>query len=245
VENRRDRTANDFYLIKYFDKMKKIRILNIVFDNVIEPYQLSNFRSSIIQSVGIEHDLFHNHKKNDTYNYRYPLIQYKLFSLHDKIHPIIFCIEEGIEEINFLFDNTNLTLKIGNAVENLIVQSVNVKVHNIQVWENNFNYHIHKWQALNPKSYQRYITLESEDEKILFLEKNMLKHLYTLLNNFGISLKKKIFLKIKKIKNLSWISYKGTKILTFSIDFETNISLPEFIGVGKGISLGFGVIRQR
>jgi len=33
-------------------------------------------------------------------------------------------------------------------------------------------------------------------------------------------------------------------MLAFNIEFKTNVFLPNFIGLGKGVSIGFGTIKQ-
>jgi hypothetical protein len=35
---------------------------------------------------------------------------------------------------------------------------------------------------------------------------------------------------------------KGVKRLSFTLDFEVNVSLPEYIGLGKNTSFGYGTI---
>lgn len=41
------------------------------------------------------------------------------------------------------------------------------------------------------------------------------------------------------------MEYKGVKVLSFGIGFKTDLSLPEWIGLGKGNSVGWGVLRRR
>ena len=56
--------------------MKKIRYLEVTFENDIEPWEVPAFRGAIIATAGKEHVLFHNHD-DDKFRYSYPLIQYK------------------------------------------------------------------------------------------------------------------------------------------------------------------------
>ncbi|MFW5721489.1 MAG: CRISPR-associated endonuclease Cas6 [Bacteroidota bacterium] len=41
------------------------------------------------------------------------------------------------------------------------------------------------------------------------------------------------------------ITYKDVKHQTFDVSFKTNIFLPEYIGLGKGVSIGFGTVKTR
>jgi len=40
------------------------------------------------------------------------------------------------------------------------------------------------------------------------------------------------------------MNYKEQQMQAFTLVFRTNISLPNFIGLGKGSSVGFGVIKE-
>jgi len=38
--------------------------------------------------------------------------------------------------------------------------------------------------------------------------------------------------------------YKGVEMTGFTGSFRVNMQIPEYIGIGKGVSQGFGVIRR-
>ena len=52
-----------------------------------------------------------------------------------------------------------------------------------------------------------------------------------------------IQVKITKIKELKMLEFKHKKMLAFSVNFSCNVSLPDFVGLGKGASIGFGVVK--
>ncbi|MCB0573045.1 MAG: hypothetical protein KDC61_00560, partial [Saprospiraceae bacterium] len=45
-------------------------------------------------------------------------------------------------------------------------------------------------------------------------------------------------------KDERWIGYKGVKVLAFSLEFSCNVALPDYIGLGKGCSSGWGVLKR-
>jgi hypothetical protein len=51
--------------------------------------------------------------------------------------------------------------------------------------------------------------------------------------------------KITKMISEKFVEYKGVKVLGFSLEFKTSLSLPEWIGLGKGSGVGFGVVRRQ
>jgi hypothetical protein len=53
---------------------------------------------------------------------------------------------------------------------------------------------------------------------------------------------KQISLRIDKIVSEKQVPYKKTRLSGFDIEFRTNVFLPDFVGLGKGVSLGFGTV---
>ena len=74
--------------------MKKLRVLDIEFENEIQPWEVPAFRGAVIESAGRKNILFHNHKR-DKFVYSYPLIQYKRIGKK----PHLVCIDDGVDEI--------------------------------------------------------------------------------------------------------------------------------------------------
>lgn len=38
------------------------------------------------------------------------------------------------------------------------------------------------------------------------------------------------------------VTNKGVKLMAFDAEFKTNMSLPDYVGIGKNASIGFGVV---
>jgi len=50
--------------------------------------------------------------------------------------------------------------------------------------------------------------------------------------------------KLQEIKGEKHIEYKNVFHLTFSMNFTCNLSIPNYVGLGKGVSVGFGIVKQ-
>jgi hypothetical protein len=48
---------------------------------------------------------------------------------------------------------------------------------------------------------------------------------------------------IQNLKEERWVDYKRVKVLAYSLEFTCNIALPDYIGIGKGCSTGWGVVK--
>ena len=51
--------------------------------------------------------------------------------------------------------------------------------------------------------------------------------------------------KITAIEDPRVVMYKGVKLMSFDAEFKTNVSIPDYVGLGKGVSLGMGMVVRR
>ena len=61
----------------------------------------------------------------------------------------------------------------------------------------------------------------------------------------GIHFDSEISCKITDIENTTLLRYKNVKMMAFDVEFKTNVSLPDYIGLGKGASTGFGMVARK
>lgn len=217
--------------------LKKIRILQVVFENEIQPWEVAAFRGAVIATAGKQHVLFHNHK-DDKFLYSYPLIQYKQVDRK----PMLMSIDQGIEEIHHFFEKMQMGIMLGDRQYELKIDKLNMNQFNMQVWDKMWEYRIQNWLALNKENYVKYQSLESMVDKIQQLESTLKGNILSFAKGIDWSIEKEIKLQIKNMQEPRSISYKGNKLTAFNLVFSTNVFLPNFIGLGKGASSGFGVI---
>ena len=225
--------------------MKKLRLLSVSFDTEIQPYELPAFRGALAAKVGLEHDWFHNHDNENggTYN-RYPLIQYKLDTYKGQMRPMLLCLDDAIEEAHHFFSKPDWAVDIRQTRHDLRIAHLNVHQYTLNTWQRPFTYRIHKWQAMNTENYKKYQTLTGVVERTSFLE-NLLRHqIQSFAKGVAWDLSEDFTIKLLSMPREEWLQYKHRqKTLVFTLDFECNLSLPDFIGLGKGASRGLGVVR--
>lgn len=220
--------------------IKKIRVLQVRFENEIQPWEVAAFRGAVIATAGKQHILFHNHK-DDKYLYSYPLIQYKQINKR----PMLMSIDQGIEEIHHFFEKMQLGIVLGDRPYELKIEQLNMNQFTMQVWDKMWDYRIRNWIALNQNNYPVYLKLEALTDKISFLENLLKANILSFAKGIGWEIEKPIEAKIKSLNDPRLISLKGLKVMSFNCDFATNVFLPNFIGLGKSVALGFGVIDQK
>ncbi len=221
--------------------MKTLRLLTISFDSKISPWQIPSFRGAVSEIAGYQHDHFHNHNNVEGgMHYRYPLIQYK----SDHNTPMIVCLNEGVEQMHHFFSKPDWTLDLNGERKSMSIDRLDVRKHQVQTWDQTFKYHLRNWLPLNSDNFRTWQKLEGILEKTAFLQLLLKNHLVSFSYGIGISHEKPIESKILELKEPRWQSFKGVKMLTFSLMFSTNLSIPDYVGLGKGASVGWGIVKQ-
>ncbi|MCH7411418.1 hypothetical protein MM239_18660 [Belliella sp. DSM 111904] len=220
--------------------MPQIRIVKVVFDTIIQDFEIPSFRGAVIEIVGRSHVIFHNHLSDDKLHYKYPAIQYK----REGNHASILCIKEGVEEIHHFFINNIGLVRIGNKHTALMVKNVSIQTCNFHVSDEFFTYQIKRWLPLHGENYEKYSGLDGLVDQIAFLERVMVGNILSMAKGLEWFIEEAVSVKITSINNSNWTYLKKKKVLSFDLIFKTNVFLPYGIGLGKSSSIGFGTIEK-
>ena len=218
---------------------KPINILSIRFANEISQQEIPLFRGAVIHSLENKSILFHNHE-GEKFRYAYPLIQYK--RINGKA--AIVCIGKGVESIHDLFSSENFQYQIGEKTMVMLIESIHTHQEPIGYSDEIIRYKLHNWLPLNSNNYQLYINANSLVDKITILERVLTGNILSFLKGIDIYLEEQLKINITDITSQHLATYKRIKLMTFDIDFETNITLPSHIGIGKNASVGYGTLTK-
>lgn len=218
-----------------------VNVLLVRFRNEIANSEVAMFRGAVINAVDNSDVLFHNHTDGDGFRYAYPLIQYKRINRK----AAITCIGEGTEVIGKFFSSCNFDVTLGDRNMTLEVESVRAYKTLVQVWDTMFTYHIRKWLPLNQENYKKYEALDSIVERYAFLERLLTGNILSFAKSMAVYFEKQVECKITSADEPRLLRYKGVKMMAFDMEFKSNVSLPDYIGLGKGVSLGFGTVVRK
>ncbi len=220
-------------------KLNKQRYLSIHFDTPIMAYDIRKFRAAVIEKSKRKSDLFHNHKSDGSSIYRYPLIQYKVI---DK-RPMILCLNEATDDIHYFLENRDFDLLIGKNTIKFSIEDIHLKYTSLQTWNEDFRYNILNYLPFNSENYKEFQKIEFELERSKFIQDRLFSHMYATIKHMKLPTPVDLRVKIEKIKGSKYIEHKGVFHQSYHINFRTNLSLPNYIGIGKGSSVGFGIIK--
>ena len=168
--------------------------------------------------------------------YLYPRVQVKI--LNEQIY--IVGIKEGINPVLSLIDNFN-SFNFGNITINIEKYDIEKNKDQFTTTEKLLRYKfITPWIALNKSTGGKYRFL-TDQEKPLFLNQLLGKNLLFIAKELGFDIKNKIFTKVsinnlipEKIDENGWGAFTG--------EFKTNFLIPSYIGLGNGITRGYGTL---
>ena len=168
--------------------------------------------------------------------FSYPRVQVKI--LNEQIY--IIGIKEGVEPVLSIPDKIkeldfgNITFEINDFEEETLQQQF---ISSGSIVKYSF---LTPWAALNHVTGNKYRST-SFKKKVSYLNRLLGNNLIFLSKEMGVPMEKGIYTKVE-IPNLHPKSIDDNKWKSFKGEFKTNIILPNYIGLGNGITRGYGTI---
>ena len=181
--------------------------------------------------------LLHNHMGNGEFRYHYPLVQYKVI---DKV-PVLVGLGEGARLLTELF----------LEIRELDINGQKIPVHHkhiesykpdIGISEDLQLYRFQTlWMGLNQKNYHQYL-ISTLEERQKLLEKILTGNLLSFFKYVDLRVNQHIQMNGQFIEKQT--RFKNRKMLAFDGSFESNVTIPDLIGLGKSVARGFGTIKR-
>ncbi|MDY6966752.1 MAG: CRISPR-associated endonuclease Cas6 [Halobacteriota archaeon] len=185
-----------------------------------------------------EYSLLHQHKDVDKLLYRYPRVQYKIL---DNI-PVVLGIEEGADLLKEIYDRYD-EIRLGDNVYKIIERGITLKEVEFGLSRDILSYRfITPWIALNKDNYERFYKLSRRDGREL-LRKTLVGNILSASKGLDYVVLDEIKLDIGRIDQKKCF-IKKTPLIGFECDFMVNFLIPDYLGLGKSVSRGFGVIKR-
>lgn len=183
-----------------------------------------------------KYPILHHH--TDVPILTYPRVQYKVI----EGTPAIFGIEEGAAVLK----------KISGELERLELLGSEYRVVDTIIYERSveigavrkpIQYHfLSPWLAFNKSNYARFHEIQDWKEKKEFLNRILTGNILSMAKGLGIVVERRLY--VHSHVDRVATKYKGIGMTGFTGTFRVNFSLPEYCGIGKGVSQGFGTIRR-
>ncbi|MBM4330972.1 MAG: hypothetical protein FJ117_07050 [Deltaproteobacteria bacterium] len=214
-------------------------ILKLKFDRPLDRKVKTKDLRGAVSNLYPEERLLHQHRENGKIDYHHPLVQYKIINGN--------CLLVGFKDGAKLLANLDLAAKtLFLGCGNYTILTTELEFHHtpIKTTETVQSYSfLTPWLALNEKNYEKYQMLGTWGKKKQLLEKIMIGNIISMSKSLGYTVPAPIEANIYYLKEVK-TSLKGTPMLGFLGTFSVNFEIPDYWGIGKSVSRGFGTIKK-
>jgi hypothetical protein len=183
-----------------------------------------------------EYPLLHHHLKRPILTY--PRIQYKVIGGT----PSILGIADGAAVLKDISDEiTELVFTTGRySVTSRVIHDHMIPISRVN---DPIQYRfLTPWLALNQENYRKFGGISDWKERKQFLNRILTGNLLSMAKGLGVVIEHELVVTshLEKVP----ARFKGVELTGFTGSFRVNLQVPEFFGIGKGVSQGFGTIRR-
>jgi hypothetical protein len=179
-----------------------------------------------------------HHQEAGSFIHRYPAVQCKVI----RDFPTVVGINEGAAFLKEFADESRVIL--------LAPITYRIAEHDIVIRDEEFGcsdaVHSYEfatpWLALTQENYKKFYKLTGKPARDEFVQKIFVDTLLTL----SKSLDYEIPAPISCDTNLHFQKDRldGVSVMTFTGKFQVNFEIPEYLGIGKSVSQGYGAVRR-
>lgn len=183
--------------------------------------------------------LLHNHLEDGSLRYQYPLVQYKIIGQV----PYLVGLGKGAGLLASLFLKIN-ELRLEDQTYPLHSKNIQSSLWAPQVGHDLYSYRFSTlWMALNQENYRAYRQMKEHDQQQK-LKQILIGNMLSFLKGVGVRLPDEQRILVQTQLTPSQTTFKDQKMMCFAGEFTANILLPDYIGLGKSVSRGFGAIKR-
>lgn len=243
-------TGDDFKIFPVAPSVKTIqnittkpfKALSLHFPQInLFPSQIGKWRGAIIESVGRDLDLFHNHANEGNATLHRPaLIQYRCMG--DKA--VLWGMNEGADALSYWITQAPERIRMDGSLVSLY--PVEMRRTNLELsYTHDYHYYrIKDYLVLNPENYQEWLNERRFIARAEIIQSALTGHLLAFCQAANWWLPERLEVDLVEIHKYKRTRYHNTNLLAFEITYRCNLQLPDEIALGKAVSHGFGVQRK-
>lgn len=184
--------------------------------------------------------LLHNHYADGRLRYAYPLVQYKVLGGM----PVLVGIQEGAQLLAELFFRIK-TLRIGEREYPVMERDIAFRNVAVGPGEQLMDYRFCSlWMPLNQDNYAEY-QQKNVDEKRAMLARILTGNILSFYKGIQLFLPPEVrIMTTVRPEEVRLTGFKDQLMTGINGGFTTNVLLPDWIGLGKSVSRGYGAIER-
>ncbi|MBR1369682.1 hypothetical protein RJ53_09420 [Methanocalculus chunghsingensis] len=178
--------------------------------------------------------LLHHHAPQLIYTY--PRVQYRVI----EGTPSVLGIDDGADELRAIVGDLH-ELTLGNSRYRITRKATYEMEGAIRPIRDLRSYRFTSpWIALSTKNYEIYQNAGGWRERKELLNRILIGNILSMAKGLDIVISREI--RVRTHLDPVAVRYKGIGMTGFTGEFQTNVIIPEFFALGKGVSQGFGTV---
>lgn len=185
----------------------------------------------------LDDDLKHNHI-GEGLRYSYPRVQYKIICGETKI----IGLSKGVDSVRRLVGINKVTIarKEIDVIDRCVRECDSAFGARNQSSSYSF---LTPWLALNKTNYEKYQRLGTWLKRKELLMKILVGNIISISKSLGYTVPGPIDAQLREMREVQ-TSLKDTPMLGFVGNFSVNFEIPDYWGIGKSVSRGFGTVKR-
>ena len=210
-------------------------ILNLEADNPVQ-FSIGELRAYL---AGVLTEFTLSHSENSpAFLHRYPAVQCKMI----KNTIVVVGISQGVDVLEYI-SRGEKKISPGKNACSIVGRDTAVREEQFGISDVLTTYEfLTPWLGLNQQNTKKFYDLTGKPERDAFLEKMLCEGLRTLAKSLDYKAPVPVTCEEKVRFRKDWIDNKS--VMVFVGKFRTNLMIPDYLGMGRSVSLGFGTIRQ-
>lgn len=187
--------------------------------------------------------LFHNHKHNNGYYYRYPLIQYRC--VRGKAGMLV--LKEAIPVVQRVLMDTQPTFVMRGKKRELEWTNMNKRRYRLEMTKDKkmLTYRLQNWVALNNDRMKEWEEMRGMTQRTNMMKEVLAGHIIAFAIGMDWHIPERFEVEILELEGWQKIPYHKVHLNGFDVTFRVPLYLPSGVGLGKAASHGFGILRNK
>ncbi len=207
----------------------------------LKPQQVHKLRG-YVGNLFKDQDLIHNHnQETGKVIYRYPLVQFKLI---DRVPSIVCITEKAISVFHDLFMRLD-AITIDDTEIPIFEKDLKLEDVAFGYSEETFVYEfLSPWIGLNQDNHTKYENTSDDAGRKDLLKRILTGNVLSMSKFLDYRLAPGQTIRTDLTVKPGTVKLKGKSMIGFKGVIKTNFIIPDYLGLGKSVSRGFGVVRR-
>ncbi|MCB0630732.1 MAG: CRISPR-associated endonuclease Cas6 [Saprospiraceae bacterium] len=216
-----------------------LSILAATFDLPLESRDIPRWRSAWAEMAGFEHDRFHNHKPGDEgVIYRYPLVQYRV----RRGRAAIMALDQATMDVQQALTAKAWEITWDYQPLEIGLEDLRLETYELHLDRQSHEYRLRSYLPFNDRNFDRWNKAPNLIARIRLLESLIAGHLLNFATGVGWKIPGRFDVELLHLDRAYTRPLHEIQRPAFDLVFKTNLFVPAGIGLGKGVSHGYGLL---